>query len=199
MASFDISSNAVWIYRLCLSEFVICIIFKQTIKDGENEIFLPEASVRLRVLLLPAFVCVCVCLCVSVCVCVPVISELVRAVTDHAFKLEPPNLGKRRKTTWLRFYCFEGWLTLTSNVKFKLKIQIYSILSLSTSHHTFKLEPQIWTKDANQLGFVPYCFGFGYLAGVGVGVGGWGVGGGGGGGGGWGGGGMVVITLDLQG
>ena len=59
--------------------------------------FLPEASFGLRVLSLPASVCLCVC---------PSTPELVRTITHHAFKLEPPNLNKRCKTTGLRSLLF---------------------------------------------------------------------------------------------
>ena len=50
------------------------------------------------------------CLCLFVClsVCVSVNPELVRAINHHAFKLEPPNLDKRCKTTWLRSLLFGG-------------------------------------------------------------------------------------------
>ena len=71
-------------------------------------IFLPEASFGLRVLSLPASVCLCVCLSV----CVSVNPELVRAINHHAFKLEPPNLDKRCKTTWLRSLLFLGAIDL---------------------------------------------------------------------------------------
>ena len=64
--------------------------------------FLPEASFGLRVLSLPASVCLCVCLSV----CVSVNPEIVRAINHHAFKLEPPNLDKRCKITWLRSLLF---------------------------------------------------------------------------------------------
>ena len=70
--------------------------------------FLPEASFGLRVLSLPASVCLCVCLSV----CVSVNPELVRAINHHAFKLEPPNLDKRCKTTWLRSLLFLGAIDL---------------------------------------------------------------------------------------
>ena len=70
--------------------------------------FLPEASFGLRVLSLPASVCLCVCLSV----CVSVNPELVRAINHDAFKLEPPNLDKRCKTTWLRSLLFWGAIDL---------------------------------------------------------------------------------------
>ena len=70
--------------------------------------FLPEASFGLRVLSLPASVCLCVC----PSVCVSVNPELVRAINHHAFKLEPPNLDKRCKTTWLRSLLFWGAIDL---------------------------------------------------------------------------------------
>ena len=70
--------------------------------------FLPEASFGLLVLSLPASVCLCVCLSV----CVSVNPELVRAINHHAFKLEPPNLDKRCKTTWLKSLLFWGAIDL---------------------------------------------------------------------------------------
>ena len=70
--------------------------------------FLPEASFGLRVLSLPASVCLCVCLSL----CVSVNPELVRAINHDAFKLEPPNLDKRCKTTWLRSLLFWGAIDL---------------------------------------------------------------------------------------
>ena len=70
--------------------------------------FLPEASFGLRVLSLPASACLCVCLSV----CVSVNPELVRAINHHTFKLEPPKLDKRCKTTWLRSLLFCGAIDL---------------------------------------------------------------------------------------
>ena len=61
--------------------------------------FLSEASFGLWLLLLPVSVSVCVSVCLSVCVSVN--PELVRTITHYTFKLEPPNLDKRCKTTWL--------------------------------------------------------------------------------------------------
>ena len=51
-------------------------------------------------------VCVCVRLCVSV------NPKLVHAKTHHTFKLEPPNLDKRCKKTWLRSLLFWGVIAL---------------------------------------------------------------------------------------
>ena len=86
-------------------------------------VFLPEASFDPRLMSLPASVCVNVCVCLSVCVSVN--PELARAITHHAFKLEPSNLDNRCKTTWLRYLLFKWRLTLTFRVKFNLRSQIY--------------------------------------------------------------------------
>ena len=55
----------------------------------------------------------CRCLCVCPSVCVSINPELVRAITHHTFKLEPPNLAnldKICKTIWLRsLLLFSGW------------------------------------------------------------------------------------------
>ena len=48
------------------------------------------------------------CRCLRLSVCVSVNPELVRAINHHVFKLEPPNLDKRCKTTWLRSLLFWG-------------------------------------------------------------------------------------------
>ena len=70
----------------------------------------------------------CVCLCVCLSVCVSVNPELVRAINHHAFKLEPPNLAKRCKTTWLRSILFLGgdwpWPS-RSNLTWKAKFTIF--------------------------------------------------------------------------
>ena len=55
---------------------------------------------------------------------------LVRVISFHSFKSEPRNSDKRCKTHWLRSRLFGGWLTLTFNVQFNLKVQIYCIFSL---------------------------------------------------------------------
>ena len=62
--------------------------------------FLPEASFGLQVLSLAASVCLCVCVCGN--------HLLVRAITCHPFKLEPPNLDQKNKTPWLRSLLFWG-------------------------------------------------------------------------------------------
>ena len=58
----------------------------------------------------------CRCLRLSVCVCpsvcVSVNPELVCTINHHAFKLEPLNLDKRCKTTWLRSLLFWGAIDL---------------------------------------------------------------------------------------
>ena len=79
---------------------------------------LPEASIGLRVLSLPASVRQSV---------RPSVTKFVRAITQHPFKLGSPNLDHRCKYP----YCFLGWLTMTFNVKFNFKVKIYPILSLS--------------------------------------------------------------------
>ena len=66
--------------------------------------FLPEANFDLRVLSLPA----CVCLSVCVCVRVSINHEVVRMRTPQLFQVDPPNLVKRCKTTWLRYLLFCG-------------------------------------------------------------------------------------------
>ena len=69
--------------------------------------FLPEASFGPRVLLLHESVCPCVRPCVN--------PELVRAITCHLFKLEPPNLDQKCETHWLRSVCFTSlWFCLFS-------------------------------------------------------------------------------------
>ena len=67
-------------------------------------LFFPDAGFGLRVLSLPAPVCLPVCLRV----CVSINSELVRALNHHAFKPEPPNLGKYVKQLGYGPYCFGG-------------------------------------------------------------------------------------------
>ena len=57
-----------------------------------------EASFGFQVLSLPASVCVFICVCVHECGIDP---ELVRTITQHPSKLEPPSLDKRCKTPWL--------------------------------------------------------------------------------------------------
>ena len=62
--------------------------------------FLPEASIGLRVLSLPASVCVCVRPCVN--------QELVRAITHDPYQLGSPNLDCKCKRPWLRSLLFWG-------------------------------------------------------------------------------------------
>ena len=71
---------------------------------------------------------VCVSVRPSVCVCGKHL--LVRAITQHPFKLGSPNLDNRCKIPWLISYCFGGWLTLTFKVKLNSKVKIYPILRL---------------------------------------------------------------------
>ena len=71
---------------------LFCIIFSETPR------LLPEASIGLRVLSLPA----CVCMCLSV------HHELFRAIIHQPFKLGSPNLDQRCKRPWLRSLLFCG-------------------------------------------------------------------------------------------
>ena len=75
----------------------------------------------------------CRCLRLCVCVCLSVNHVFVRAITRDPFELRSPNLDRRCKRPWLRSLFFVDWSTLTFKVKFNLKVQIYPILSLSTS------------------------------------------------------------------
>ena len=94
---------------------------------GAVTFFYPRPVLAFRVLSLPACVCVCLSVCLSV-------NHLfVRAITRDPFKLSSPNLDRRCKRPWLRSLFFVDWSTLTFKVKFNLKVQIYPILSFSTS------------------------------------------------------------------
>ena len=101
--------------------------------------FLPEASFGLRALSLPASVCLCVCLSV----CVSVNPVLVRAINHHAFKLEPSNLDKRCKRTWLRSLLFWGAIDLDFQDQISLEKPNLPHFELvhAITHHIFKLEP----------------------------------------------------------
>ena len=65
--------------------------------------FLPEASIGLRVLSLPASVRQSV---------RPSVTKFVRAITHHPFKLGSPNLEHRCKRPWLRSLLFCGVIDL---------------------------------------------------------------------------------------
>ena len=103
--------------------------------------------------------CVCVCVCVRVSVCVNYL--LVRAITRDAFKLGSPiwinyskDLGWGPYCVVLFCFCFfvvffffffflggGGQLTMTSKVKFNLKVRIYPYFEIvrTITHHPFKL------------------------------------------------------------
>ena len=54
----------------------------------------------------------------------PNLTPFVRPLTHHPFKLRSLNLDQRCQIPWLRSVLFWGRLTLTSKVKFNLKIKI---------------------------------------------------------------------------
>ena len=77
-----------------------------------NDTFLPSFYPR-PVLAFGYCRCLRLSVCVWLSVCVSGNSELVGSINHHAFKLEPPNLIKRCKRTWLRFLLFLGDLCYT--------------------------------------------------------------------------------------
>ena len=81
------------------------------------KLFLPKASFGLWLLLLPASVCVCQRFCVCSIGACPLdnSSAIPTSITEF---------GQSMQTPLFRSYCFEGWLTLTFDVKLNLKIQI---------------------------------------------------------------------------
>ena len=81
--------------------------------------------------------------CVCLSVCVSVNPELVRAINHHTFKIEPPNLDKRCKRTWLRSLLFWGAIDLDLQGQIQLEKPNVSLFQLvhAITHHIFKLEP----------------------------------------------------------
>ena len=116
--------------------------------------FLSEASFGLRVLSLPSSVCV------PVCVCESVNPELVRTITHHPFKLEPPNLDKRCKIAWLRSRLFLERSTLTFKVKSNSEVQICPFgLVRTITHQPFKLgSPNLDQRCKSTLLNIPIVF-----------------------------------------
>ena len=63
-------------------------------------------------------------------------------ITIHLFNMQSPNLDQTCKTPWLRFLLFWGKSTLIFKAKFKFKVKIYPILSLSI-HNSSAAKPRI--------------------------------------------------------
>ena len=97
--------------------------------------FLPEASIGLRVLSLPASVCVCFRPCVN--------HELVRAITHDPYQLGSTNLDRKCKRPWLRSLLFLGVIDLDLQGQIELQSQNlpYFELVRAITHHPFKLGP----------------------------------------------------------
>ena len=72
-------------------------------------------------------------MCVSVCRSVrPCVNKFVCMITHHPFKLVSPNLDQRCKRPWLRLFLFCRVIDHDLQCQIQLlKVQIYSILSLS--------------------------------------------------------------------
>ena len=87
---------------------------------------LPKASFGRQVLLLP--VSVSLCLCVN--------HKFVSTLTRHPFKLGSHNLNQSWNAPSLRSILILGWLTLTFNVKFNLKMKIWWMSGFSTRVNT---------------------------------------------------------------
>ena len=81
--------------------------------------------------------------CVCLSACVSVNPEFVRAINHHAFKLEPLNLDKMCKTTWLRSLLFWGPIDhdLQGQIEFQKPNLSHFELNHAIIHHLFKLEP----------------------------------------------------------
>ena len=76
---------------------------QMTLPEKYYNFLLPEASIGLRVLSLPASVRPSVS---------PSVTKFVRAITHHPFKLGSPNLDHRCKRPWLRSLLFWGVIDL---------------------------------------------------------------------------------------